>query len=232
MSEKSNIYMALMQAQKDMGPVLKNATNPAFRSKYADLGSVIETITEPLHNNGLMVSQSITIKDGRPVLYTRIVHVESGDGIDSEAPIISKDPDDPQKFGAAVTYMRRYSLLALLCLAPEDDDGNLASQPRQHQAPNTVVGTHQPQQDQSSRTFQSGPPQGQYQQAPQGNGGILATNNQINYILGMWRQELGDTNNSIGTMELDGECNRKFGIGLDELDKNQASAWIKELKGG
>jgi hypothetical protein len=56
--------------------------------------------------------------------------------------------------------------------------------------------------------------------------------NQINYILGMWRQELGDTNNSITTMELDGECKRKFGIGLDELDKNQASAWIKELKGG
>lgn len=221
-----------------MGPVLKNATNPAFRSKYADLGSVIETITEPLHNNGLMVSQSITIKDGRPVLYTRIVHVESGDGIDSEAPIISKDPDDPQKFGAAVTYMRRYSLLSLLCLAPEDDDGNLASQPRQpqqHSGPNTVTGTRQDvayNGDQSSRNFQSGPQQGYQNQAPQGNGGVLATNNQINYILGMWRQELGDTNNSITTIELDGECKRKFGIGLDQLDKNQASAWIKELKGG
>ena len=124
---KTTIYTALMQAQKDMGPVLKNATNPAFKSKYADLSSVIETITEPLHKNGLTFYQNMIVVAGQPQLVTHLVHTESGESIDSWSPIVCKDPNDPQKVGGAITYMRRYSLLALLGLAPEDDDGNAAS---------------------------------------------------------------------------------------------------------
>ncbi len=124
---KTNIYAALMQAQKDMGPVLKNATNPAFRSKYADLSSVIETITEPLHNNGLTFYQNMIVDSSGPQLVTHLVHIESGESIDSWSPIVCKDPQDPQKVGGAITYMRRYALLALLGLSPEDDDGNAAS---------------------------------------------------------------------------------------------------------
>lgn len=223
MADHKSIDDAMIQIQRDMGPVLKNATNPAFRSKYADLGSVIETITGPLHDNGCYFHQAI---DGM-LLHTTIKHVASQSELKSSAPIISKDPDDPQKFGAAVTYMRRYSLLSLLGLAPEDDDGNSASQPRPQQQNNVVApnNTQQPPRDQSSKNFQSGPPQGQAQN------GNLATNAQINYILGMWRQELGDTNGSITTMELDQECNRMHGYGLEELTKQDASAWIKSLKG-
>lgn len=232
MADHKSIDDAMIQIQRDMGPVLKNATNPAFRSKYADLGSVIETITGPLHDNGCYFHQAI---DGM-LLHTTIKHVASQSELKSSAPIISKDPDDPQKFGAAVTYMRRYSLLSLLGLAPEDDDGNSASQPRQHQNPNTVTGTRpdvaynntqQPPRDQSSKSFQSGAPQGQ---APQQNG-VLATPAQVNFILGLWRQELGDTNNSITTIELDMECQRIYGHGLEELTKQTASSWIKNLKG-
>lgn len=128
MADKTtNIYSALMAAQRDMGPLLKNATNPAFRSKYADLGSVIETITEPLHNNGLTFYQRMRIEGGAPVLESAIVHVETEQMIESLCPVVSKDPQDPQKMGAAITYARRYSLMALLGLAPEDDDGNSAS---------------------------------------------------------------------------------------------------------
>lgn len=128
-SKTTNIYQALLAAQQDMGPLLKNANNPAFRSKYADLSAVIETITEPLHKQGIVFFQAIAVENGQPVLNTTLIKADDpADFILSSAPIVSKDPQDPQKFGAAVTYQRRYSLMALVGLAPEDDDGNLASQ--------------------------------------------------------------------------------------------------------
>lgn len=124
-----NIHTALLAAQKEMGPVFKNATNPAFKSKYADLGAVIETISESLHKHGIVFYQVIGTDGTTHWLDTSLVLAETGDKIVSHAPIISKEPGDPQKFGGALTYQRRYSLLALLGLAPEDDDGNEASKP-------------------------------------------------------------------------------------------------------
>jgi len=123
----SNVFTALLGAQKEMGPVLKNSTNPAFRSKYADLSSVIETISEPLANNGLAFFQPLRFEDGIQYLDTIIVHAESGDKLQSTMALVGKDMNDPQKVGSSVTYFRRYQLLAMLGLAPEDDDGNGAS---------------------------------------------------------------------------------------------------------
>jgi hypothetical protein len=75
------------------------------------------------------------------VLLTVLVHAETGERIESRYPVRCKDPQDPQKVGGAVTYARRYALLALLGLAPEDDDGALASQPAKapRQAPRQNV---------------------------------------------------------------------------------------------
>jgi len=125
------LYTALLAAQRSMGPVKKDATNPAFRTKYATLQSVLETIEGPLSDNGLVLLQRFEPGEGGPVLITEIVHAETGDRISSTLPIVSKDPSDPQKLGGAITYARRFSLLALLGLSPEDDDGNAAAQPRQ-----------------------------------------------------------------------------------------------------
>lgn len=135
----TNLYTALLAAQKAMGPVKKDASNPAFRSKYATLQSVIETIEEPLHANGLLLVQRLqydrigrdgSAGEGTPILITELIHAASGEKLDSHVPVVCKDPLDPQKVGGALTYFRRYSLLALLNLAPEDDDGNVAAQPR------------------------------------------------------------------------------------------------------
>lgn len=127
----TTIYQALLQAQRDMGPLLRNATNPHFRSKYADLAAVVETISEPLQKNGLVVFQTTEVdENGFPILVTTVAH-EAGGTITSRYPLTSKDPTDPQKLGAAVTYARRYALQALFMLAPEDDDGNLAATPAQ-----------------------------------------------------------------------------------------------------
>jgi hypothetical protein len=128
-----NIYQALLAAQRDFGPVLRNATNPAFRSKYADLSSVIETITGPLHANGLVVVQRLDYEQHGettvPVLLTELIHADTGERLTSRAVLACKDPLDPQKVGAAISYFRRYSLLALLGLSTEDDDGNAAARP-------------------------------------------------------------------------------------------------------
>jgi hypothetical protein len=131
------VYGALLAAQKEMGPLLKNASNPHLNKKYADLSSLIETIAGPLGNNGLVFTQRIAmLADGSPSLITELVHAASGDAIVSEAPIISKDPTNPQVFGAALTYMRRYSLMSIAGLAPEDDDGHAATKaPRPQQQP-------------------------------------------------------------------------------------------------
>lgn len=129
------LYPAILQAMKDFGPVKKDANNPAFRTKYATLQSVLETIEEPLWANGLLLLQRFEPTEAGPVLVTEILHAATGDRISSTLPIVSKDPTDPQKLGGAITYARRYSLLALLGLAPEDDDGNAAAQPRQQATP-------------------------------------------------------------------------------------------------
>ena len=71
--EPGSIYTALMNAQGEMGPVLKNATNPHLKSKYADLGSVIETITEPLHKNGLVFTQLIQSSPDGAELVTMLI---------------------------------------------------------------------------------------------------------------------------------------------------------------
>jgi hypothetical protein len=128
MSE-GTLYTALLAAQKAMGPVVKNATNPHLKSKYADLGAVLDTIEQPLWDNGLLIAQRFTHDQGGAILVTELIHAASGETLTSAVPVVSKDPTDPQKIGAAITYYRRYSLLALLGLAPEDDDGHAASQP-------------------------------------------------------------------------------------------------------
>ena len=129
----TKLYTALLAAMKVCGPVKKNASNPAFRTKYADLQSVLDTIEGPLWDHGLLIVQRFGYDTEQAVLFTEVIHAESGERITSMIPVVSKDPHDPQKMGGAITYYRRYSLLALLGLAPEDDDGNAASKPPQRQ---------------------------------------------------------------------------------------------------
>jgi hypothetical protein len=123
------IHSALIAALTAMGPVKKDANNPAYKSKYASLESVLETIEGPLHAAGLVFTQTFDVVGGEVLLVTTLTHAETEQAIVSKAPVRCQEPNNPQKLGGAITYMRRYSLLALLGLAPEDDDGNAASQP-------------------------------------------------------------------------------------------------------
>jgi len=125
-SENINeLAMALAKAQAEMTPAIKDSNNPFFKSKYADLTSVWSACRDPLTKNGLSVVQTMNDIDGKLFLVSWLLH-SSGQYIKSNLPIISQK-NDAQSLGAAITYMRRFSLCALVGICPEDDDGNIAS---------------------------------------------------------------------------------------------------------
>jgi hypothetical protein len=119
---------AFVKLQAAIRPAIKDATNPAFRSKYADLGAVWEAVKQPLTDNGFSVIQSPDFDGDTMWLRTTILHV-SGERVEGRYPL-RPVKQDPQGFGSALTYARRYSLSAMLgVVADDDDDGNAASAP-------------------------------------------------------------------------------------------------------
>lgn len=121
-----NIATALVKAQKAFGPALKSSTNPHFKSRYADLSACIEAVVDALNNNGIFLLQkNYDCKDGIMV-ETVFVH-ESGEMLECGIVHFPAVKHDPQGYASALTYGRRYSLMAACGIAPEDDDGNQAS---------------------------------------------------------------------------------------------------------
>jgi ERF superfamily len=126
------LVKALIKAKKEFGPISKDRVNPHFKSRYATLDAILAVVEPGLHANGLVVVQVLSKEDGA-TLVTHLIH-ESGQQLTSSYPL--PDITDPQKFGAAITYARRYALCAILSVtADEDDDGNAASQPKGKSAP-------------------------------------------------------------------------------------------------
>lgn len=123
------IAKALVAAAGKMGDVVKNATNPAFRTKYADLAAVVDAVQPALQSAGISILQSPASYDrgGTVVVETYLLH-ESGQYVRS-ALRIHPTKTDPQGVGSGITYARRYALQCLCGVAPEDDDGNAASKP-------------------------------------------------------------------------------------------------------
>jgi len=122
----NNIAAAFVKAQRAFGPALKTSTNPHFKSKYADLANCIEAVIEALNNNGIgLMQRTYECKDG--VLVETVFIHESGEVMECGMLHVPAGKQDPQGYGSALTYARRYSLLAATGLAPEDDDANAAS---------------------------------------------------------------------------------------------------------
>jgi hypothetical protein len=121
-----NIAAAFVKSQRAFGPALKTSTNPHFKSKYADLANCVEAVVDALNANGIALMQrTFECKDG-VMVETVFVH-ESGEVMECGMLHVPAGKQDPQGYGSALTYARRYSLLAATGLAPEDDDGNSAS---------------------------------------------------------------------------------------------------------
>ena len=117
---------ALAKAQGAMRSAKKDAENPHFRSRYADLASIWDAIRAPLADNGLSVIQRVSTAQDGVTVRTTLLH-SSGESVSDDCwlPVAQQTP---QAFGSAITYARRYSLSALVGVAAdEDDDGNAAS---------------------------------------------------------------------------------------------------------
>lgn len=118
---------ALSKAQGEMKGAIRDSTNPFFRSKYADLASVVEAIREAFSNNGLSYTQRIEPTDKNEVRVETIILHSSGEWISCGVLNLPVSKNDAQGFGSAITYARRYGLSAAVGIAPEDDDGNAAA---------------------------------------------------------------------------------------------------------
>jgi hypothetical protein len=120
------IAASFIAAKRAFGPALKDKTNPAFRSKYADLGACLEAVEDALLANGIALIQE-TFEDTTGVTVETVFLHESGESIRCGKLHVPAAKQDPQGYGSALTYCRRYSLITACGIAPEDDDGNAAS---------------------------------------------------------------------------------------------------------
>lgn len=125
----NKISAALVKAQKEFSPALKSSTNPHFKSRYADLAACVEAVIDALNNNGIMLMQKNHPNDAGVAIETIFIH-ESGETISGGVLTVPATKQDAQGYGSALTYARRYSLMAACGIAPEDDDGNSASKPK------------------------------------------------------------------------------------------------------
>lgn len=113
---------ALAKSQAEIENASKNAANPHFRSKYADLAEVLNTVRPVFAKHGIAVIQAPSYDNGIASVETMLTHA-SGEWMSNicSAPVSKQDA---QGVGSAITYLRRYSLAAFAGVAQEDDDGN------------------------------------------------------------------------------------------------------------
>ena len=128
------IATALLKAQSEMSNPKKGATNPFFKSKYADLNAIREAVIPTLNDNGISVLQPIVHIEGKNFVKTILLH-ESGESIESVTEIIYNKQNDAQAQGSGISYARRYALQSFVCVGADDDDGNKAVQ----QKPNATT---------------------------------------------------------------------------------------------
>ncbi len=122
------IAEAFIKAKRSFSPALKDRTNPAFKSKYADLGACLDAVDDALLANEIALYQETFMDDTGVTVETVLLHV-SGESLRSGKLHVPASKQDPQGYGSALTYARRYSLMAACGIAPEDDDGNAAKAP-------------------------------------------------------------------------------------------------------
>lgn len=137
--DNAKIAAAFVKAQKNFAPALKTNTNPAFRSKYVALDGCIEAVIDSLNANGIALLQPTHDCESGVTVETIFLH-ESGESLSGGKLHVPAVKQDAQGYGSALTYARRYSLMAACGIAPEDDDGNAASKPaKQTPAPQAAV---------------------------------------------------------------------------------------------
>lgn len=125
-----NIAAALLKAKQAFGPALKSKVNPAFKSRYADLAACLDAVDQPCLDAGIVLYQE-TFEDATGVTVETVFLHESGEFLRCGKLHVPAAKQDPQGYGSALSYARRYSLMTACGIAAEDDDGQAASKPHQ-----------------------------------------------------------------------------------------------------
>ena len=123
--DHTSIFGALAAAQMEMGKAVKDTKNPHFGSKYADLASVMDACMAALNKHGICVMQPTGEDEAGRFVKTILAHT-SGQTVECRVPLIVQK-NDMQGYGSAVTYARRYGLMSMAGIAPEEDDGHAAA---------------------------------------------------------------------------------------------------------
>ena len=126
MKENNELIIALVKTQLEIQAPKKDKINPHFKSRYCSLDSIYEAVRIPLAKNGLSLSHSVEMVEGKHFLFTTLHHI-SGEEIETKMPMFI-DKMTSQGFGSALTYVRKSAVCSLLGLpTEEDDDGNEAT---------------------------------------------------------------------------------------------------------
>jgi len=130
------LFNSVANFQMECPKISKDANNPFFKgSKYATLPHILNVITPILKKNGLVIVQPVI----NNAVVTKLIHIDSGEMIESVYDIVCKDATNPQQIGSAVSYARRYSISSILNLNIDDDDdgnyatGNVSPQPKKEE---------------------------------------------------------------------------------------------------
>lgn len=140
-----NIHVALAAAQSQMAPLVKGAVNPHFKTKYADLASVVEVSRPALTENGISFHYEIRRNDGALDMVTVFTHGATETSIECLVPLLVAQ-QNMQGMKSATTYAKRIGHESLTGLAPEDDDGNDAAKnpPKKQEKPSVQRSPYTP----------------------------------------------------------------------------------------
>lgn len=125
MTTHQSAAAAFVRAKRAFGPALKVKNNPHLKAKYADLDACLDAVDDALLANGLALLQETSECENGVIVETVFLH-ESGESIRCGKLHVPAIKADPQGYGSALTYARRYSLMTACGIAPEDDDGHAA----------------------------------------------------------------------------------------------------------
>lgn len=125
--QELDVFGALLKFQKDVPQIKKDsqAGDGRFGYKYGSLPSILETINPHMHKHGLVITQTVAFLEGSQVLTTVLRHVDSGTQIESQmrfADVKFKGMNEVQSMGSEMSYLRRYSLTAILGIVADDDN--------------------------------------------------------------------------------------------------------------
>lgn len=126
-AEITDLARAMLKVQADLQPALKDRENTFSHSRYATLNSVMEACRDALISNGIWLAQyPVPVDAGHMGLVTKLTHAESGQW-QSSLMVMPLPKADPQGYGSAMTYSRRYALSALIGIVTEEDDDGIGA---------------------------------------------------------------------------------------------------------